>query len=126
MAALLSAPGCRVNCVYAMNLAAAYAGTTPAQVDFDATVSSTPRFFYGSRTHRMHEAFTAQTGAGPVEVVDNVGIAPRCPVQIGDHIEVCGEMVHDRGRPPIVHWTHHDPDNRHPDGFIRLHDRVYA
>lgn len=74
----------------------------------------------------MHEAFNAQSDAGPVEVVDNVDIAPRCPVQIGDRIEVRGEMVHDRGRPPIVHWTHHDPDNRHPAGFIRLHNHIYA
>jgi Protein of unknown function (DUF3465) len=109
-----------------MNLFAAYAGTTPAQVHFQATVCSSPRFFYGSRSHCMHEAFDARSDAGPVEIVDNVSIAPRCPVHVGDRIEVCGEMVHDRGRPPVVHWTHHDRGNRHPDGFIRLRDRVYA
>lgn len=109
-----------------MNLFAAYAGTAPAPVDFRATVVSKPHFFFGSRTHCMHEAFDAQSAAGPLEVVDNVSIAPRCPVQPGDRIEVRGEMVHDRGRPPIVHWTHHDPQNRHAGGFIRLHGRVYA
>ncbi|MEO6835278.1 MAG: DUF3465 domain-containing protein [Candidatus Tumulicola sp.] len=109
-----------------MNLSAAYAGAAPARVDFEATVSSPARYFYGSRTHCMHEAFSAQSDAGPLEVVDNVDIAPRCPVRVGDRIEVRGEMVHDRGRPPIVHWTHHDPDNRHAGGFIRLGGRVYA
>ncbi|MGA8534526.1 MAG: DUF3465 domain-containing protein [Candidatus Tumulicola sp.] len=109
-----------------MNLYAAYAGTAPARVDFEATVSSPPRYFYGSRTHSMHEAFAVRSDAGPLEVVDNVSIAPRCPVHVGDRIEVCGEMVHDRGRPPVVHWTHHDPRKHHPDGFIRLHDRVYS
>jgi hypothetical protein len=39
---------------------------------------------------------------------------------------VCGEMVHDSGKPPVVHWTHHDPAGRHPDGFIRLRGRLYA
>ena len=74
----------------------------------------------------MHEAFDAQTNAGPLEVVDNVDIAPPCPVQVGDRIEVRGEMVHDRGRPPVVHWTHHDPSDRHAGGFIRLRGRLYA
>ncbi len=109
-----------------MDFFGAYAGSKPAWVDFNATVSSSPRYFYGSRTHCMHEAFNVATTAGPVEVVDNVSIAPRCPVQRGDRIDICGQMVHDRGKPPIVHWTHHDPDGRRPGGFIRLHGRVYA
>ncbi len=109
-----------------MDLAAAYGARAPARVDFVATVSSAPRFFYGSRTHAMHEAFNVQTAAGPLEVVDNVSIAPRCPVRTGDRIEVCGEMVHDPGRLPVVHWTHHDPSRHHVDGFIRLDGRVYA
>jgi hypothetical protein len=109
-----------------MDLAAAYAGTAPAWVDFTARVASPPHFFYGSRTHCVHEAFEVQSSAGRVEVVDNVSIAPRCPVQPGDRVEIRGEMVHDLGRPPVVHWTHHDPSNRHPDGFIRLRGRLYA
>jgi hypothetical protein len=109
-----------------MNLAAAYTGTAPAQVDFDATVLTPPRFFWGSRTHAMHEAFDVQSDAGPLEIVDNVSIAPRCPVVPGDRVEVRGEMVHDPGRKPVVHWTHHDPGGQHPDGFIRLRGRQYA
>jgi hypothetical protein len=109
-----------------MNLQSAYAGTRPAEVTFDATVTSPPHFFYGSKTHRMHEAFAAQTAAGNVEIVDNVGIAPRVPVTPGDRIQVRGEMVHDPGRPPVVHWTHHDPGGRHQDGFIRYQGRLYA
>jgi Protein of unknown function (DUF3465) len=109
-----------------MDLQAAYSGTRPAEVSFDARVMSRPRFFVGSRTHCEHEAFDAMTSAGAVEIVDNVKIAPRVPVQPGDRIEVRGEMVHDAGRPPIVHWTHHDPQGRHPAGFIRLRGQVYA
>lgn len=109
-----------------MTLQSAYAGTRPAEVTFDARVTSGARYFYGSRSHAMHEAFDAQTSAGKVEIVDNVDIAPRVPVRPGDTIEVRGEMVHDPGRKPIVHWTHHDPDQRHQDGFIRYQGRVYA
>jgi Protein of unknown function (DUF3465) len=109
-----------------MDLQTAYSATKPAEVTFSAHVSTTPHFFFGRRTHCMHEAFDAQTPAGEIEVVDNVGIAQRVPVRPGDRIEVRGEMVHDPGRLPIVHWTHHDPDGRHADGFIRLRGRVYA
>ncbi|HEX3457960.1 MAG TPA: DUF3465 domain-containing protein [Candidatus Baltobacteraceae bacterium] len=108
----------------AMDLAAAYTARTPAWVDFSATVCSPPRYFYGSRSHAMHEAFDVQTTSGRIEVVDNVSIAPRCPVQSGDRVEIRGEMVHDRNRSPIVHWTH--PRHHHNDGFIRLDGKVYA
>ncbi len=109
-----------------MDLQSAYNGTRSAEVTFDARVTSSPRFFLGSRTHCVHEAFDARTAAGSVEIVDNVGIAPRVPVQPGDTIAVRGEMVHDPGRLPVVHWTHHDPAGRHADGFIQLRGRVYA
>jgi hypothetical protein len=109
-----------------IDLAAAYRSSAPARVDFQATVASPARYFYGSPSHCLHETFRAVTPAGPVEIVDNVDIAPRCPVSVGDRVEVCGEMVHDRGKPPVVHWTHHDPAMRHPGGFIRLHGKLYA
>ena len=109
-----------------MNLFTAYHATTPAEVTFDGRVLERPRYFFGTRTRCEHEAFAVQTAAGPVQIIDNVGIAPRVPVQSGDRIEVRGEMVHDPGRIPVVHWTHHDPQGRHADGFIELRGRVYA
>jgi hypothetical protein len=95
-------------------------------VDITGTVCSVPHFFYGSRTHAEHEAFDVASPAGTIEVVDNIDIAPRCPVRSGDRIEVCGELVHDPGRLPVLHWTHHDPSHQHRGGFIRLHGRLYA
>jgi hypothetical protein len=109
-----------------MDFAANYRATTPGMVDFTAKVTSKPHFFWGTNTHATHEAFDVQTSSGPAEVIDNVSLAPRVPVQPGDSIEVRGEMVHDPGREPIVHWTHHDPAGKHPDGFIRYQGRVYA
>ncbi len=109
-----------------MDLYSAYAATTPAEVSFWGNVSSPPRYFFGTRTRCEHETFGVQTAAGPVQIVDNVDIAPRVPVRPGDRIEVRGEMVHDPGRMPVVHWTHHDPQGRHAGGFIQLGGRVYA
>lgn len=109
-----------------MDLQRAYSASRPAEVTFGAAVATLPHFFVGRRTHCLHESFEAKTVAGEVEVVDNLCLAPRVPVRPGDRIEVRGEMVHDPGRLPIVHWTHHDPSGRHAGGFIRLRGRTYA
>lgn len=109
-----------------MDIVAAYHASAPAPVDFEATVSSAPRFFYGRFSHAEHESFDVRSAAGPVEVVDNVSLAPPVAVQRGDSVEVCGEMVHDPGRLPVVHWTHHDPRGKHAGGFIRWRGRLYA
>jgi hypothetical protein len=96
------------------------------EVDFTATVTSMPHYFMGSRTKCEHEEFGVSSDAGPMDIIDNVDLAPRVPVHPGDQIEIRGEMVRDPGRPPIVHWTHHDPSHHHPDGFIRYQGKNYA
>ena len=97
------------------------------QVRYSGTVTTPPSFFWSKHSHREHEQFDVRADDGsPFRVVDNVTLAPRVPARPGDRVTVQGELVHDRGRPPIVHWTHHDPHGRHPDGFISLGGRVYA
>ncbi len=109
-----------------MDLASAIAGGRSAEVDFSGTVNSQARFFMGTHTHAEHETFGVTTPSGNVQIIDNVDIAPRVPVQRGDRIDVRGEYVRDPGRGPVVHWTHHDPQHTHEDGFIRLRGRLYA
>ena len=94
--------------------------------DLTGTVMTEPSYFFGTHTKCEHEQFTLNTLQGAIQIIDNVDIAPRVPVHPGDQIEVRGEMVHDPGKSPILHWTHHDPAHRHPDGFIRLHGQLYA
>lgn len=109
-----------------MDIQHAYGSTRPVEVTFGAHVRSNPSFFVGRRTGREHESFLAQTAAGPVRIVDNVGIAPPVPVRPGDRIQVRGQLERNPGNIPVVHWTHHDPGARHTDGFIRFQGRVYA
>ena len=111
-----------------MTLAGALRGPSPTEVDFSATVTGAPHFFYGTNTHAMHESFPCRADDGTqLEIVDNVKLAPRVPVTSGDRIVVRGELVHDRKTgAPLVHWTHHDPAHRHVDGFIDLAGRRYA
>lgn len=94
--------------------------------DLSGVVTTQPTYFYGTHTHCEHEEFTVRTPIGAVNVIDNVGIAPPVPVHPGDRIDVRGDLVHDRGRGPIIHWTHHDPGHHHADGFIRFQGKLYA
>jgi len=109
------------------DISRALAGPLPAEVTFAATVTSAPTFFFGTNTRAWHEAFQVRSDDGTaLEIVDNVDLAPRVPVAVGDRIGVHGELVHDPGREPVVHWTHHDPAGRHPDGWIDWNGRRYA
>jgi hypothetical protein len=109
------------------SLAAGFAANVPSEVRFAGTVASPPRYFFGRGTQAWHEAFNVTSDDGHrVEIVDNVKLAPRVPVVPGDRVVVQGELVPGASRGPLVHWTHHDPAQRHADGFIELHGRRYA
>ena len=111
----------------AVSLAAGFAQGSPSEVAFGATVTSAPHYFYGTNTHAEHEAFNVRSDDGRgLEVVDNVKLAPRVPVHIGDHVTIQGELIPNARSGPLVHWTHHDPAGVHPDGFIDFAGRRYA
>ena len=109
-----------------VDLASALASGRRAEVEFSGVVQGSPRYFMGTHTHCEHEEFQVSTASGPVDVIDNVDLAPRVALSAGDRIDVKGELVRDPGKEPIVHWTHHDPQGVHGDGFIRFRGRVYA
>ncbi len=97
------------------------------EVQYTGTVTTPPRFFFGSHSKMQHEQFDVRRDGGELfRVIDNVSIAPRVPVRPGDRVTVKGELVHDRGKPPIVHFTHHDPWGPHEAGFIETGGRRYA
>jgi hypothetical protein len=72
-----------------------------------------------------HQKFIAALENGHTLLfAHNIDIAPRVPVKPADMIEFRGEYEwNDKGG--VVHWTHHDPDMKHEDGFIKLNDKVY-
>jgi len=108
-------------------LSAGLAAGVASEVTFDATVTSRPHFFFGTNTHALHEEFRCRSDDGhALEIVDNVKLAPRLPVGVGDRICVRGELIPDAAHGPLVHWTHHDPHGDHTGGYIDFNGRRYA
>jgi hypothetical protein len=58
-------------------------------------------------------------------IAHNIDIAPRVPaLRTGEPLIFHGEYEwNDQGG--VIHWTHHDPDGRHEDGWLEYHGKIY-
>ena len=76
----------------------------------------------GSKHQRiLIELSTGQT----ILLVHNIDLAPRVEnLNKGDEIAFFGEYEwNDKGG--VIHWTHHDPQNRHVAGWLKHNGRTY-
>lgn len=73
-----------------------------------------------------HQRFLLDIGAGhTVLVAHNIDLAPRIDgLRPGDTVGFKGEYVWN-AKGGVVHWTHHDPDGRHPGGWLLHQGRRY-
>ncbi len=72
-----------------------------------------------------HQKFIVKLSGGhTLLVAHNIELAPRAPVADGDRVEIKGEYEWSE-QGGVLHWTHHDPDKRHQDGFIRHNGKTY-
>ena len=73
-----------------------------------------------------HQRFIIELPSGlTLLVAHNIDLAPRIDnLEVGDEVDLYGEYVwNDKGG--IMHWTHHDPANSHPHGWIRHDGNLY-
>ena len=58
-------------------------------------------------------------------IAHNIDLAPRIEnLENGDRVSFNGEFEwNDKGG--VVHWTHHDPKNRHPHGWLERGEKRY-
>ena len=71
-----------------------------------------------------HQKFIVKSNLHTILIAHNIDLAPRVPVTLGDQLVINGEYEwNDRGG--VVHWTHHDPQNRRAGGWIELNGKKF-
>lgn len=73
-----------------------------------------------------HQRFIIELASGQTLLIaHNIDLAPRVyGLQTGDQVEFYGEFE-SNPQGGVIHWTHHDPQGRHPDGWLRHRGRTY-
>ena len=71
-----------------------------------------------------HQRLILKTNKRTILLAHNIDVAPRIPVKIHDNIKIKG-MYEWNEKGGVVHWTHHDPQNRREGGWIELNGKKY-
>ena len=73
-----------------------------------------------------HQKFILSLSNGQtVLVAHNIDLSPRIEnLQKGDTVEFFGEYEYSV-QGGVIHWTHHDPNHRHVDGWLKHHGKTY-
>ena len=74
---------------------------------------------------RRHQRFILALASGQtVLVAHNIDLAERVPVPQDGRVRLRGRYEwNERGG--VIHWTHHDPQRRHPGGWLRHRGKTY-
>lgn len=78
------------------------------------------------RDGSRHQRFIIRIRSGETLLVaHNIDLAPRVKgIAVNDEVEFFGEYEwNDKGG--VIHWTHEDPQGRHPDGWIQHKGQRY-
>lgn len=73
-----------------------------------------------------HQKFILRIGDGhTLLVAHNIDLAPRIPqLREGDFVGFHGEYEWNN-MGGVLHWTHHDPRNKHPGGWLTHNSNTY-
>lgn len=98
-------------------------GRSDVQVTVEGRVARTLR---DDEEGSRHQRFIFQLAGSDhtLLVAHNIDLAPRVPLKEGDRVSIAGEYEYNE-EGGVLHWTHHDPARRHPDGWIRHDGKTY-
>ena len=84
------------------------------------------RVLADDNTGSRHQRFIVKLASGrTLLIAHNIDLAPRVPaLAAGDIIHFHGEYEWNENG-GVIHWTHHDPQNRHPAGWIEHKGKRY-
>ena len=73
-----------------------------------------------------HQRFIIRLASGrTLLIAHNIDLAPRInSLKTGDTVAFFGEFE-SNPQGGVIHWTHHDPQRRHPDGWLKHGGRTY-
>ncbi len=73
-----------------------------------------------------HQRFIVRVALGQTVLIEhNTDVAPAIKdLKIGDSVSFSGEYIWNQ-QGGLVHWTHHDPAGRHPQGWLKHNGSVY-
>lgn len=90
-------------------------------VEFEAVVD---RILKDDNKGSRHQKFIVRSSLHTILIAHNIDLAPRVPITVGDVLIISGEYEwNDRGG--VVHWTHHDPQNKRVGGWIELNGKKF-
>lgn len=74
----------------------------------------------------LHQRFIVELSSGQTLLIaHNIDIAPRIPgLRLGDEVAFRGEYDWNP-EGGVIHWTHHDPNARHPGGWLKHKGKTY-
>jgi hypothetical protein len=74
----------------------------------------------------QHQRFLIKiANSTTILIAHNIDLAPRVEqLKTGDTVSIYGEYEWNN-KGGVIHWTHHDPANRHPHGWIKHQGKTY-
>ena len=103
-------------------------GTTGALIDGRQVEGSgtVVRVLSDDNEGSRHQRFILELASGrTLLVAHNIDLAPRIDsIREGDTVSFYGEFQ-SNPQGGVIHWTHHDPQGRHPGGWLQHKGRTY-
>jgi len=90
-----------------------------------STVGNVTRILKDDNEGSRHQRFLIKIPDGlTLLVAHNIDLAPRVPLNEGDEVSIYGQYEWNN-KGGVLHWTHHDPNKSHPEGWIRHQGKKY-